>query len=376
VKLSRLIDRLYDAGTNPALWPTLLNEIVERIGGTSCHLYRHDLTTNRIKLLYVPPSESGDWDRYASCYVTRKLWSVHSARVCAESRRRDEAPGARDAAHRSEFFNEHICERSGFALGAILFSTDTMFSALVAYRDNEPFEAGSRRTVRTLLPHLRRASCVAHRLKAAEHQAVVFAQVLDRMPYGMLLLDKDGLIVHSNRPADLMIAQKDGLLADQRQLRAASAKETRQIRAQVLASVGGGERFAQVSTGILNVSRHSANRPYELLITPLRDEPSGPFEGTPAYAVVLIGDSEAMGWPTPQTLQRLYELTPREAEVATMIVEGQGVTRAADTLKVSVETVRSHLKQVMRKTGTSRQAELVRLVLSGLARIRLPDLDR
>ena len=122
--------------------------------------------------------------------------------------------------------------------------------------------------------------------------------------------------------------------------------------------------------------RPSGNRPYEFLIMPLHPEPCGPFEDAAARAVVLIGDSEVTGGPAPQTLQRLYELTPREAQVATMIVEGQGVNRAADTLKVSVETVRSHLKQVMRKTGTSRQAELVRLVLSGLARIRLSELER
>jgi len=37
---------------------------------------------------------------------------------------------------------------------------------------------------------------------------------------------------------------------------------------------------------------------------------------------------------------------------------------------VTMNTARSQLKQIFFKTGTSRQSELVRLVLTGIARIR------
>jgi DNA-binding CsgD family transcriptional regulator len=44
---------------------------------------------------------------------------------------------------------------------------------------------------------------------------------------------------------------------------------------------------------------------------------------------------------------------------------GDSVEQIADELGVSRETVRSQLKRVFAKTGTHRQAELLRLVLAG-----------
>jgi DNA-binding CsgD family transcriptional regulator len=44
---------------------------------------------------------------------------------------------------------------------------------------------------------------------------------------------------------------------------------------------------------------------------------------------------------------------------------------AAETLGVAYETVRKHLKQIFGKTGTERQADLVRILITGPAAVRL-----
>jgi len=63
-------------------------------------------------------------------------------------------------------------------------------------------------------------------------------------------------------------------------------------------------------------------------------------------------------------MQQLYGLTPTESRLADLLVEGLDVRDAAGRLRITLETTRFHLKRIFAKTGTRRQTELLRLMLS------------
>jgi DNA-binding CsgD family transcriptional regulator len=64
--------------------------------------------------------------------------------------------------------------------------------------------------------------------------------------------------------------------------------------------------------------------------------------------------------PVSQLLQQVYGLTPAEARLAMLILDGQAPGDAAISLKVSVTTIRTQLSAILKKTGARKQAELVR----------------
>ena len=66
------------------------------------------------------------------------------------------------------------------------------------------------------------------------------------------------------------------------------------------------------------------------------------------------------------------ELARMEAEVGSRLATGMDLSEIAEALGITIYTVRGHLKQLFAKTETHRQAELVRVILAGPARIR-PD---
>jgi DNA-binding CsgD family transcriptional regulator len=70
--------------------------------------------------------------------------------------------------------------------------------------------------------------------------------------------------------------------------------------------------------------------------------------------------------PPAHILYGLFDLSPAEARVAQRLVEGQNLEDIATANSLSRETVRKHVKAVLAKTGTHRQAELVGL-LTGVA---------
>jgi DNA-binding CsgD family transcriptional regulator len=68
--------------------------------------------------------------------------------------------------------------------------------------------------------------------------------------------------------------------------------------------------------------------------------------------------------PPIELVQSLFDLTPSEARVARSLVIGQTVDEMASAGNVSANTIRTHVRGVLEKTGCRRQAEVVALLAS------------
>ena len=64
----------------------------------------------------------------------------------------------------------------------------------------------------------------------------------------------------------------------------------------------------------------------------------------------------------PEVIAKTYKLTPSELRVLLAIIQVAGVSETADALGISENTVKTHLRRLFDKTGTGRQADLVKLV--------------
>jgi DNA-binding CsgD family transcriptional regulator len=85
-------------------------------------------------------------------------------------------------------------------------------------------------------------------------------------------------------------------------------------------------------------------------------------------AAIFIAHSKTAPQMPAAALALAYDVTPAEARVLELIVEGLTLKETAEKLGVSIATVRTHLGRLFQKTGTSRQAELVAFV----GRVTLP----
>ena len=86
-------------------------------------------------------------------------------------------------------------------------------------------------------------------------------------------------------------------------------------------------------------------------------------------AVLFVVDPEGGAPPIPEVLEHFYSLTHSEAEIVRLLSMGISLEEAAQSRGVSINTARSHLKHAFSKTGTNRQGELVRLIISGVGAI-------
>ncbi|MCW8862042.1 MAG: response regulator [Rhodospirillales bacterium] len=186
---------------------------------------------------------------------------------------------------------------------------------------------------------------------------------LNRLPYGVLVIDKDYRAVFMNRIAAEIMACGDGIEVGVTGVcRTSVVCETHELHRLIDSAISG----KSLEYAAMSLSRPSMLRPLSVLVSPIGSSGYA-SAGKKAAALVFITDPESQTAPAADVLQRLYALTEAEARVVQALVGGKRLESAAEEFGVSMNTVRTHLKQAFRKTGTNRQSELVKLVLTGPA---------
>lgn len=182
---------------------------------------------------------------------------------------------------------------------------------------------------------------------------------LERLPLGVMLVDGAHRVLAANRTAQRVLVEQDGLGLRADALSAFDADEQVQLAEHIAVAT---ETDNGIEGGIVRISRPSGRRALELAITPVPGE---------SFALVYVFDHAEAATPDPRTLGTLYGLSAAEQRLAAMLADGLSLDRIADACGVTLNTARDRLKNVFAKTGTRRQAELVRLVMASPARLQL-----
>ena len=109
--------------------------------------------------------------------------------------------------------------------------------------------------------------------------------------------------------------------------------------------------------------RSSALPPLVLHVNPVGRQETD-FHLWPVAALVLVADPAGGTRIDPAVAAAALGLTGMESRVAVLLAEGMSVREVAAATGRGESTIRSHVKHMFARHGLSRQAELVRLVLS------------
>ena len=359
----RLLGLVYDAALDVERWPDALGGLDLLLRGSTC-LSTHDSATQR-----RDGFTSGElMVRFLASYNEHyaRLNPLWPATVAAPAGTVliDREVAGRDAFERSEFrndFGRRVGLHAGMAVKVLDESSVAAVLVVARGRSQGEFDPADAKLLSRLAPHLHRAVQVNRRLSLPRGETEATADVLDRLPHAAMLVDAAARVLFANGAARSILAAQDGLRSDPDGLRADTPAQTNDLRRRIgrAAAPAGG---VEAPPGSLALARASGRRPLSALVMPAAAR--GAARSTPA-ALVFVGDPELALAAPPERLWRLYGLTHAEAAVALALLRGDGMRVVADTLGVTLATVKTHLQHVFEKTGTRRQAELVSVLLVG-----------
>ncbi len=224
------------------------------------------------------------------------------------------------------------------------------------------FDTAEARLFAAVIPHLQRAVQLRRRLAALDGPPTSSAEMLNRLPHAVLLADAGAGVIFANQAAARMLGAGDGLSLGRDGLTAETTEDTRRLR-QTIADCAAPASELGGAGGRLRLLRRDQG-PLTVLVIPHRTRVTW-IDVLRPTAILFVTDAEQAAVVRSERLGQDFGLTPAEAVFAVEIAKGDGLQAAASRLGVSLTTVRTHLAHVFDKTGTRRQAELVRLILQG-----------
>jgi DNA-binding CsgD family transcriptional regulator len=360
----KLVETLYAGTLDAAAWNEALIQVADWVGGSGVQLLAIDPQVHR-----TLRDESQRLDPVV-LRAYRDYWHAHDVLVAPALRLAEGVPAA----------DHHLVPPSEFAQTAML--NDFMRPAdtphvLVAWLHKAPdkavalsikatgrhgpFQDAELQRLGSVIPHFQRALRIRDRLEAHGVMAGTLAACLDRISFGVFLLDQHGTILETNGFAAELLRGKSGLDRDVDKKLALNGAAGDVLRRWIAS----GLRPATASSDVLHVQRLD-RAPLSVVATPLAPTLCGWISSHPRW-LVLVFDPERRRVPTLEFLVDDLRLTPKEAEFAALLSMGCNLETAAQRLDIGVHTARSHLKSIFAKTGTHSQTELVRRVLTGLA---------
>jgi DNA-binding CsgD family transcriptional regulator len=233
-----------------------------------------------------------------------------------------------------------------------------------------PFEAGEMRLLSRLYPHMRRSLLLGFRLDAYKALQRAEFHALDRLSLGIVLIDRSARVLFVNAAARAMTADGGPLRLRDSVLAAISQAGARRLGEIVGAAVRG----APIAT--MSLVHPQDGRLFTLMAASVRSRDLDRFGALgmrDAAAMLAIHDPARPIDIPAEWIMDAYSLTLAEARVALSAASGATIPETAHRLNVSPNTVKTHLRKILAKTGTSRQAELARLMASiGLMRSNGP----
>lgn len=189
---------------------------------------------------------------------------------------------------------------------------------------------------------------------------------LDRLRVGVILLDERGKPLHLNRTAERLAGGRSGFTAGREGLALPTGADASRLRRLIADAAAQAAGSGPAGGGCLRAACNGTTLKFQVIPLP-RGLSERPLEqslpgGCVAVFVSTSGDPR-LPW---QRVAAIHGLTRAEARLAALLADGVSLEQAAETLAVSVQTARSQLKTVFAKTGVTRQAELVALLLADM----------
>jgi len=348
-----LIDKVYEAAVVPELWDTVLDDVACRVGSVG-------------GLLFAANSQSTAW---VGSSMIGPLYADFIKDGFAAKNPRPERGIAKNHAGfvgDHDLFTREEMDRDpayaylrdkglGWCAGTVVQvpSGDLVVFSWERWFKDGPFSTETIASLDPLRPHLARAALISGRLGLVRARAAAEALGLIGLPAA--ILSHSHRLVAANRLLDRLIPQ---VVQDRRSRIGLVDRRADTMLGQALLQLQSRARRQVHSIPIAATSERPASIVH---VVPVRGTANEIFAAASCVLVITAVTHPEIA--SAQVIQGLFDLTPAEAKVARGIAAGRTVDDLANEAGLAAGTVRYQLKSVFSKTGVSRQAELVGILV-------------
>lgn len=363
------IQEVYASITQPGRMMDLMASLGRRFDADSAFLFSSHSDTSPEAILLGQNMDPAIVAEFAGYWYQEDIWA-EAARARGLMHRGvvvvDEELVSKERLRQSRIYNE-FSRRAGMdsMLGSILFDgqepgAGLPFTNLCWYRPagRPPFSQDDKHLLATLLPHLQQGLQLQWQMQRTRLHDLAAGYAGVGAPLASIVLDWSGRMLSCNARADALLAGSRPLLRCKDGQLQALGRQSAPTLGDALARCSATRHAVR-----LLVREEGSGELFRATLNPLPadSETYAGIFGQPC-CLLLIELPRGDMRETLQLVGQLYGLTGAELEVLTGLVNGMSAEQVAELKGRSIATVRSQVRCLLAKTGSERQADLVRLV--------------
>lgn len=371
-KQTQAILSIYDAAVDDLLWPEALDRAMAAVQAPSCTLHMVDFGEDQPWMMTHRRGVLGSFTPEVMDYFSRHLahhesdgWeylmrqplrtAVEDIEIWPDIETVRQRPDYRYLEQHGGVYRRIVARLNDHAGWYDAIALQFHSSMLTIPPD-------IRAAVNRLLPHLGKSLELSgvYRELMRRYRAVLAA--LDHVQVGMAVANLNGEIIAANREAERIFDARDGIFLDARR-RIACVDPG--VEAELRHAIG---RVGRTSGGQDDRVEHRAAIPLRsgarsllIEVAPLRDAHREIDMGAHGVLVALIDPSTPRPYHAAR-VAKVFELTAAENETCRLVVQGLGNAEIAERRNVGIETVKTQVASVLRKTQSGNRADLIRRV--------------
>lgn len=273
----------------------------------------------------------------------------------------------REAFLRTRFYNE-LLKLAGnsdiLALNVVFGGTYLGSLKISRHEPTGVFGLPEKSLMMRIYPHLKIALESFERSRRRHLEVNAYIKAIDQLAFGVIILNERAHVIRVNETASRMMKESQLLRVVGNFLQAGEADHEVQLATAIKELLQSGEK-GPGAPGSLMLTARNRGRSLHLLLRPIHD---GSQESSPPAGIAIFLSAEKLQRNVSiDTFAKLYHLSRAEVALVTELLDGLSIIEAATALGISENTARVQLRSVFTKTGTHRQADLMRLVLTSLA---------
>jgi len=359
---------MHQAAVEPKLWPRFLDALSFFLGDVPVFFYAVDLANDVSDFCYLselPPAfcrtgregrwKTGGWLQKALDLDMPPLSLISTSALMAEGE------------FKETNFYRNFLKPSGFegVLFAVLHHQGSKACVIGALRPRgaPAITRKKQAALHKLLPHLR-AIAPLHGTKTIEAVAEMVRAAVQALPFGFFIVDRRAGILFQNAMGEkILAAEKGGEANGSNKLLVGSRSEQAIFSRLLKETMVENEIDPLPAPKAMNISEADGQVALSLLVLPA---PSGVCVSGKVrdWAAVIISANSKRPDPPADILRQLFPFTQVEARIVKALLRHDTLKAVAVENHITVNTLKTHLKNIYSKTGTSRQTELIRLLMA------------
>jgi len=359
-----LVGDIYDAALDASLWPDVVGRAGRYVGGQVASIFSKSPIAGGGHVL----CQSGIDPHYCRLYFEKyvKLDPATTGQYFAEVGQPIAVSDlmAQDDLRETRFYQEWAAPQGMVDFISAVIDKSATTAALFGvfrFEGDGLFDDEARARMRLIAPHIRRAVLVGRLVDVKSSEAAHFADVLDRLPCGICLVDRTGRLVHANAPGRQLLDAGDPLLTRDGRVAAREGQLDQALQELITMASRGDAAIATDSAGLLLTAHDGTHQLAHVLpLTSAMRAAVG--RSLDASVAIFIRPTTLGSTQFPELIAKAYGLTPAELRVMLGVVDVGGVPELSVALGVAETTVKTHLRRIFAKTGAERQADIVRIV--------------